>query len=81
MLFYNLDTPDLTGNKHTHREQRWDAAVAGEAGMGARGCAGLARLRPVLQGVKMFWEDARGAGAPKGRNTAPLSSFSSPICL
>lgn len=22
MLFYNLDTPDLTGNKHTHTQSR-----------------------------------------------------------
>lgn len=51
MLFYNLDTPDLTGNKYTHNSlEKSDAAFNGEAGTGARGCAGLARLRWVLQG-------------------------------
>ena len=51
MLFYNLDTPDLIGNKYTHNSlEKSDAAFNGEVGMGAQGCGGLARLRRVLQG-------------------------------
>lgn len=51
MLFYNLDTPDLIGNKYTYNSlEKSDAAFNGEAGMGAQGCGGLARLRRVLQG-------------------------------
>lgn len=33
-LFYNLDTPDLIGNKYTHpRLEECDAGFVGEAGM------------------------------------------------
>lgn len=52
MLFYNLDTPDLIGNKYTHNSlEKSDAAFNGEAGTGVQGCGGLARLHWVLQGT------------------------------
>lgn len=54
MLFYNLDTPDLIGNKYTHNSlEKSDVAFNGEAGTGARGCGGLARLCRVLQASEL----------------------------